>query len=232
MREPFRWKQGPLPVVGSDVLAGRPEWASKVGEVSAHWNVLDAATSGLFMILLAGEDEAAFFLYYEILKDPKRALREKIFSTVGEARKVPPWLMHRITDYWDRVATAQERRNEVVHALWASIEGHPDALFVVKKRFEWLRNVNAAMTCNIALAKNKSTYVVPPDLPTITEFYKYRLSDLQEIIELITNLLDESTRLQRQLANRIYRHPIEPPWTRAERIMRNLNRRNESKEQR
>jgi hypothetical protein len=182
------------------------------------------------MILLAGEDEAAFFLYYEILKNPNLTTRERIFSTVGEARKLPSWLMTGIREYWRHIAAVQCQRNEVVHALWASIEGHPDALFVVKRRFEWLQNANAIMTCNIALGKGKATYTVPPNLPPVTEFYKYTLSDLQGIIDEILDLLDESTYLQRQLTNRIYRILTEPPWIRAERIVRGLNRRNESKE--
>ncbi len=229
MRKPYRWRRGPLPVFDSDLIKDRPEWAAKIGELTAHWNVLEASTSALFMVLLAGEDQGAFFIYYDVLKDPKRATREKIFTAIGESRRLPEWLLKQIMDLWDRVAAVESLRNEVVHAIWATIDGHDDALFVVKDRFEWLRNANAAMTCNLARNRGKSTYIVPTDLPTATEFYKYTLADLQEIVNDLLTLNADSQHLQRRLANRIFRFPVIPPEQKAESIIRHVDRENEAR---
>lgn len=143
MRKPFRWRRGPLPRIDADLIKERPAWAAKIGELTANWNVLEASASGIFMVLLAGEDEAAFSIYYEVLKQPTRATREKIFTAVAKARNMPGIFMDDLAALWRDIAAVEERRNEVVHALWASIEGKPDSLFIVKSRFEWLQNSNA-----------------------------------------------------------------------------------------
>lgn len=227
MRKPYRWRRGPLPRIDADLIKERPAWAVQIGELTANWNVLEASASGIFMVLLAGEDEGAFSIYYEVLKQPTRATREKIFTAVAKARNMPDIFMDALIKLWDEIAAVEERRNEVVHALWASIEGKPDSLFIVKSRFEWLRNSNAVFTVNLARARSYTSYVVPEDLSTITEFYEYTIADIQEISAEAVALTVRVREMHDKIASRLFALPVEPPWTRAESIVRHLDRENE-----
>jgi hypothetical protein len=235
VRKPYRWKRGPLPSIGRDLIKERPEWAAKIGEIAAYFNLLETTASSLFMIVLAGQDEAAFFIYYDILKgDPRRSTRERIFTKIAETRAFPKGfskdlLLSQIMDLWDDIGAVEGCRNEVVHAVWATIEGHSDTLFAVKDRLEWLINSNAALTCAIAHNRGLSDYSAPPDLPMITEFYKYSFSDLEEIVEDILAVHKRAMEMHDILANLTFEASVRPPSQIAESIIRHLDRENESR---
>jgi hypothetical protein len=235
MRKLYRWKHGALPDFNRDLIKARPDWAAKIGEIAAYFTLLEATASALFMILLAGQHEAAFFIYYDLLKgDPRRSTRERIFAKIAETRELPKelpqdLLLSEIMELWDDIEAVGSCRNEVVHAIWASIEGYPDALFVVKDRLEWLTNSNAGLTCAIAHSRGLSDYSVPLGLPTITGFYKYELTDLQEIVDDILTLHKRAMEMHETLSNLTFQASVKPPWQIAENIIRRLDRENESR---
>ena len=122
-RRPYEYIGGPFPRIDSMLMQERADFAQKVAEVSAHWNVLETSASALFMILLAGEDDTAFTLYYEVIKQPRRTAQEQIFAAVCQSRRVPDRLLSEIMDLWDDIESVEVRRNDVIHALWAAIPG-------------------------------------------------------------------------------------------------------------
>jgi len=235
MRKTYRWKRGPLPDIGRDLIKERPEWAAKIGEIAAYFNLLETTASSLFMIVLGGQDEAAFFIYYDILKgDPRRSTRERIFTKIADTRVLPQdfpkdKLLSQILELWDDIEAVEGCRNEVVHAVWATIDGHPDSLFAVKNRLEWLVNSNAALTCSIAHSKGLSDYPLPPDLPLITGFYKYEFSDLEEIVDDLLAVHKRAMDMHEILASLMFEASVRPPWQIAESIIRHLDRESESR---
>lgn len=65
------------------------------------------------------------------------------------------------------------------------------------------------------------------DLSTITEFYEYTISDIQEISADIVALTVRVREMHDKIAGRLFALPVEPPWQRAEDILRHLDRENE-----
>ena len=154
-RREYRHVKGrPEPDPNSDILDVRHDFAQKIGELAAHWNVLEINALGMFMILLAGEVEIAFELYYDVIKGEPSAghKREKALRIAAKSRQAPPGVLENILDFAKEVDRVRGDRNDVIHALWSSIEGS-DSLFAAKDKLEWLRNNNAVIAWNLAIRR-------------------------------------------------------------------------------
>jgi len=217
--EYWHTKGKPEPNLNSDILDVRHDFAQKIGELSAHWNVLDLNTLSTFMILLAGEEELSFELYYDVLRGESRQ-RDKALQIAATTREAPEGVLDQIRAFFKAVDKVRKDRNDVVHASWASVEGS-DSLFAAKDKTEWLRNSNAIIAWNLAIRRGDADGQIFTGLP-IHHFWEYRLSDIQEIIDEIKALCDRLHRLQRKISILCFLRPVPPPWQRAESIVRRL----------
>ena len=220
-RREYRHVKGrPEPNPNSDILDVRHDFAQKIGELAAHWNVLETNTLGVFTVVLAGEEEIAFELYYDVLKGDVGAAykRDKALRIAIESRQIAEDALERITDFMREVDAVRKERNDVLHAMWASVEGS-DSLFAAKDKIEWMRNNHAVIAYNLAIRKGLI------DAPFVTgliirDFWEYRISDLQEIIDNIKRLCYRGDVLLRRISTLCFLKPVEPPWKRAESRLR------------
>jgi hypothetical protein len=231
MRQPFEYRHGPRPNVDSDILQDFPEHARKIAAITAHWNLLAASMFVLFTVLLAGQDEAAFAIYYAVLERRENE-RRKAFKEIAMAKQLSKDTLKDLDTLWRDIEKVAVHRNDVVHAVWASIEGHRNAIFALRSWREWAENVNAMITVNQARAKTLTTYMPKKDLATITKFWKYKLGDLQEIIDMIVALVPRVQEMHNIVGSQVFSHRASQPWKKAEDTLEQLYQRQHPKDAR
>jgi hypothetical protein len=219
-REYRHTKDKPEPIPNSDILDVRHDFAQKIGELAAHWNALDINMLGMFTILLAGEEELAFELYYDVLRGESYQ-RNKALRKAAKVRQIAEGVLDRIFAFSEEVDRARKERNYFVHALWASVEGS-DSLFAVKDKTEWLRNNNAIAAWNLAIRKGLVQGQMVTGLAYF-DFWEYRISDIQEIIDHVKALCDRLYSLQKKISILCFLRPVEPLWMKAGSTLRRLH---------
>lgn len=217
-RREYRHVHGrPEPNPNSDILDDRHDFAQKIGELAAHWNVLETQMLGMFMLLLGGEEEIAFELYYDVLRGESYQ-RNKALRIAATWRELPESALEQILAFAKEVDEVRKERNDIVHALWASVEGS-DSLFAAKDKLQWLRNNNAVIAWNLAIRKGlvKGEFVTGQ---VIRDFWEYRISDIQETIHKVFGLCNRLSHLQKRIANLCFLKHVEPPWMKAQNTLR------------
>jgi hypothetical protein len=176
----------------------------------------------LFTVLLAGQDQAAFTIYYVVLQN-RDADRRRAFTEIATAKGISEETLQEFKTISDDIKPWSDRRNEVVHGHWASIEGKPDSIFAAQSLLDWATVVDATITVNLARARGETTYVPPQGISPITRFWEFTVADLDEIVAETLALIPRVEALQRTIASQVFlRHPQEQ-LRKAENILRHLH---------
>lgn len=221
VRKEFTYTEAPFPRI-ADVIVEFPEFARKVAKICEHWNVLELNMLMLFVILLGGQDEGAFTIYYDVLKGRKFP-RQQAFTKIAELRGLPDDVIKAVLKVTKTMEHVQDERDDVVHAVWARLPPLPGRLFAIKNKQEWFKNVYAVMTCSLAYERGASAFKPPDNLCTIRSFWEYTLDDFDEIYFKIEDLRVHVAGLHTLVASHVFPGQGQSPLMRAESIVHHLS---------
>jgi hypothetical protein len=98
------------------VIAHHPNYANKLGIVTAEWSALELHLCFLFQNLLGVDSQRAEAIFFTLTNN--RARREVIASLAKILLSEEHELRNRVDRILRRVRNAATRRNEVAHGIW------------------------------------------------------------------------------------------------------------------
>jgi polyhydroxyalkanoate synthesis regulator phasin len=165
----------------------------------------------LFAMLLAGQEPAAFLIYYAVLhKNP--GIRRTILDAIAKDRELPKETREEIDTLRKDVESLKAQRNEIVHALWAYKEDRADTILAVRSNLEWVENFQGIMAWNIDVFRGFTESGPPPgDVQTVVEFWEFTLGDFDELISKISVLIQRALEIHGKIASHSVETALQPP---------------------
>jgi hypothetical protein len=97
-------------------IAKHPDYANKLGIITAEWSGLELHLCYLFQFLLATDRERAEAVFFTLTSN--RSRREAVASLANLLLPEGSELRHRTDRILRRVSSAATRRNFIAHAIW------------------------------------------------------------------------------------------------------------------
>jgi hypothetical protein len=131
MPNPLRSRPADLTFDHPAALLRHPEFAKKIAMIAASWQGVDNELASIFTLLLAGYEGAALEIFNTIID---QSLRKKALQAVAKDR-LPQELLAKVVALFEGARRMAGRRNDVVHATWATAAAHPNSLIWVDPKY-------------------------------------------------------------------------------------------------
>jgi hypothetical protein len=131
MPNPLRRRPADLTFDHPAPLLRHPEFARKIAMIAASWQGVDNELASIFTILLADYEGAALEIFTAFID---QSLRKQALLTVAKDR-LPQELLAVVVKLFEDARRMAGRRNEVIHATWATTTTRPDSLIWVDPKY-------------------------------------------------------------------------------------------------
>jgi hypothetical protein len=170
MPQPIRYKKGELKV-GATYLLDRREIALRVAMIIANWADIDHSLNAAYSVMLAGKEYAALAIFENLID---RSARERAFLSVAK-QKLPSSLVDEFGMHFDKSKKVAQSRNDVAHALWATLSTRPNSILMCPRNYRSQRVYR-----EIEAMKNINMY---NNIDIGVEFIEYTIKDFAYIID-------------------------------------------------
>lgn len=196
MPNPFRC-QGSLVNTHPDTLLTRPALAVKIALIAAHWQWTEDLLGLVFAHLVGGASEAAMTTFHAI---KSRDIRRDVLLAVAKDR-LSEDMQARILVAFKEARRIANRRSEVVHASWATIESRPNSLLAY----------NPSVYAGQKALWMSGLAPLPRGESVIWEFAEFREQDMDDIVSSIKKHRETVHDLLRDVLISVYEASVQHP---------------------
>ena len=170
---PFKYKADRLKVDPKRAIR-KKGFASRLALVAALWQRVEVSFGYVFAFMLGGKETAALEIYGSLID---RNLRKQAFTAAAQDR-LPRQLLTEGVQLYERARRLSGRRNDVVHALWTTLDLRATSIFRIDERDElrYLHNM-------LRPEEKRDDFIF-----TLTE---YTITDLDKLIEDIERFTED-----------------------------------------
>ena len=131
MPNPMRYKGSDLNIDPRRAFS-KPGFAEKIALIAALWQRVESRFGYAFAMMLRGQEGAAIEIYASLID---RNLRKQVFLVTAKNR-LSDELVTEAATLFDAARRLSTRRNDVVHAVWTTLERRPESILLVSPKDE------------------------------------------------------------------------------------------------
>jgi hypothetical protein len=164
-------------------LMQRPDVALGIALIASHWAELEGMLGIMYTYLLCGQEPTAFENYFSQRDWTKRRAMFRMSAKL----KLTPELLAETDDLYDKVASAANERNTIVHGLWATTDSKDRALLLANPR-EIGEKVNRIFATLLWMQRNPGKLTAFSQDITPDDYKTYNQTDLQNTLNRLISL--------------------------------------------